>query len=132
MQIEPEKLDAAIENLDWAARLFIEHKAYRAATTLAAAAEGLLGKSLRQDARAHTQLKVRLAKVTGLPADMIGAQLNDPRNFLKHGSPSRLELEWPLNAAAEIFRAAINLRELGHPIPDSVRPVLTWLNLPDD
>jgi hypothetical protein len=40
------EVEAAIEQLDWAIRLFLDHKAYVAAIPLAAAAEKILGKAV--------------------------------------------------------------------------------------
>jgi len=44
MEFELTKIDAAVEQLDWAIRLFLDQKAYVPAITLAGAAEEILGK----------------------------------------------------------------------------------------
>ena len=44
------KIDAATEQLDWAIRLFIDHKAYVPAITLAGAAEEIIGQTLGDEA----------------------------------------------------------------------------------
>jgi hypothetical protein len=45
VEVEVSKTDAAVEQLDWAIRLFLDHQAYRSAVTLAGAAEEILGKA---------------------------------------------------------------------------------------
>ena len=50
------KIEAAVDQLDWAIRLFIDHKAYMPAITLAGAAEEILGKASSQNS-AHNIIK---------------------------------------------------------------------------
>lgn len=45
-EFELSKIDAAVEQLDWAIRLLLDHKAYIPAIGLAAAAEEILGKAV--------------------------------------------------------------------------------------
>jgi hypothetical protein len=44
MEFELSKIDAAVDQIDWAIRLFLDHQAYLPAITLAGAAEEILGK----------------------------------------------------------------------------------------
>ena len=60
MEQEISKIDAAIDQLGWATRLFLDQKAYIAAITLAVAAEEILGKVLAEPS-AHKILKEKLA-----------------------------------------------------------------------
>jgi hypothetical protein len=45
-EFEFTKIDVAVDQLDWAIRLFLDHRAYVPAITLAGAAEEILGKPL--------------------------------------------------------------------------------------
>ena len=131
MPIEPDKIDAAVEHIDWAARLFIEHSAYRAATTLAGAADELLGKSV-QGQPAFELLRDHLAAISGEDAKDIGRRLNQPRNWLKHGGLAPDKPDWAHFAATEIMRAAKNLMLHGHRLPTSVIPVMGWVQANTD
>jgi hypothetical protein len=55
MEFELSKIDAAVEQLDWAIRLFLDHQAYLPAITLAGAAEEILGQAVG-DRAAFAQL----------------------------------------------------------------------------
>jgi len=46
MEYKISKIDAAVSQLDWAIRLFLDHQAYLPAITLAGAAEEIIGKAL--------------------------------------------------------------------------------------
>ncbi len=46
MEFELSKIDAAVDQLDWAIRLFLDHKAYVPAITLAGAADEILGQAV--------------------------------------------------------------------------------------
>jgi hypothetical protein len=50
MEVELTKIDAAVDQLDWAIRLFLDHKAYVPAITLAGAAEEILGQAVGDQA----------------------------------------------------------------------------------
>ena len=52
MQFELSKIDAAVDQLDWSIRLFLDHQAYVPAITLAAAAEVRMVQCERQGGRA--------------------------------------------------------------------------------
>jgi hypothetical protein len=53
MQSELTKIDVAVDQLDWAIRLFLDHRAYVAAITLAGAAEEILGRAVGPRAVFH-------------------------------------------------------------------------------
>ena len=57
MEVEISKIDAAVDQLDWAIRLFLDHHAYVPAITLAGAAEEILGKTVGADATFETLKK---------------------------------------------------------------------------
>jgi len=84
MEFEVTKIDAAVDQLDWAIRLFLDHDAYTPAITLAGAAEELLGKTAA-DRAAFGQLKNKFALKLSLPESEISQNyLNKARNWLKH------------------------------------------------
>ena len=54
------RIDAAVDQLDWAIRLFIDHSAFAAAITLAGAAEEILGRAAASRS-AFEQLKTKFS-----------------------------------------------------------------------
>ena len=121
-------LDAARDQLDWAIRLLIDHRALISALTLAGAAEEMLGKQ-RQDGTALRQLAESLAATTGVPVrTLINEHLNGPKNWFKHGSdaPSQ-EIELQGHVVMMIVRAGINLKALGVPNTAEMTRFEVWL-----
>lgn len=57
------KIDAAVDQLDWAIRLLIDHKAYVPAITLAGAAEEIIGEAVASES-AFRKLKESLSADT--------------------------------------------------------------------
>lgn len=64
------KIDAAVHQLDWAIKLFLDNEAYIPAITLSGAAEEILGQTL-QDRAVFAQLKAKFAADTGLAESVI-------------------------------------------------------------
>ena len=54
------KIDAAVDQLDWAIKLFLDHKAYVPAITLAGAAEKIIGEAVSSES-AFQKLKESLS-----------------------------------------------------------------------
>lgn len=111
------KIDAAVDQLDWAIRLFLDHGAYVSAITLAHAAEVIIGDNLRASNAqpAHAQLASSLSEEIGVsPKDVIDF-MNEPANWLKHWGDKvdsqEMDLELETIAIGYIIRAAINLHE---------------------
>ncbi len=78
------KIDAAVDQLDWAIRLFLDHSAYVPAITLAGAAEEILGAKVGGEAMFRI-LGKSLSEASGLsPAAVSQAHLNRSKNWLKH------------------------------------------------
>lgn len=107
------KIDGAVDQLDWAIKLFLDHKAYVPAITLAGAAEEIIGQTLGPEA-AFNILKERLSLETGLaPAVVSQMHLNKAKNWLKHWQNMKdaetVEIELETEAIQYIVRAAINL-----------------------
>lgn len=113
MTYDLRKIDAAVDQLDWAIKLFLDHKAYVPAITLAGAAEEIIGQTLGPEA-AFNVLKERLSLKTGLtPAVVSQMHLNKAKNWLKHWQDMKdaetLEIELETEAIQYIARAATNL-----------------------
>jgi hypothetical protein len=107
------KIDAAADQLDWAIKLFLDHKAYVPAITLAGAAEEIIGEMLGSES-AFQVLKERLSKNVGLSAEIISqAHLNKAKNWLKHWKEMKdselIDLELEKEASQYILRAITNL-----------------------
>jgi len=84
MEFELTKIDAAVDQLDWAIRLFLDHQAYLAAITLAAAAEEILGQAVG-DRAAFRQLTTTFATRFAMPEKVVTQDhLNRAKNWLKH------------------------------------------------
>ncbi len=78
------KIAVAVDQLDWAIRLLIDHSAYIPAVALAGAAEEILGRFVGQQASFHV-LKSTLAVEHGLTeSEIADGHLNHLRNWIKH------------------------------------------------
>jgi len=82
------EVEAAIEQLDWAIRLFLDHKAYVAAIPLAAAAEKILGKAVGDRSAFEALKKILPGKYSLSEKDVIDDHLNKTKNWLKHWDSS--------------------------------------------
>jgi hypothetical protein len=137
MEFELSKIDAAVDQLDWALRLFLDHRAYVPAITLAAAAEEILGQAVG-DRAAFPQLKTKFTTTLGL-ADKVVSQehLNKARNWLKHwdqrSDNERIRLELDEEAIQYIVRALTNLATHDGSQPSEGPRFWAWLdkNRPD-
>lgn len=84
MEIELSKIDAAVEQLDWAIRLFLDHKAYVPAIALAGAAEEIIGQAI-PGRGVFELLKKKFAADFSLPEKVVSqTHLNKAKNWLKH------------------------------------------------
>ncbi|HZX47679.1 MAG TPA: hypothetical protein VFF47_00500 [Nitrospirota bacterium] len=107
------KIDAAVDQLDWAIKLFLDYKAYVSAITLAGAAEELIGGKLGNNS-AFKQLQGKLAKEYDIDSRILSqAHLNKAKNWLKHwnncGDNDRVDIEIDTEAIQYILRAISNL-----------------------
>ncbi len=134
------KLDAAVNHLDWAIRLIVDHGAYDVAITVAGAAEEVLGKAVAGKPVAK-RLNERFQEATGLSEKAIADDhLNRVRNWLKHngpGSPQTLEAELEVEAVAMVARCLVNLVALDNSLPSESARFRAWLrthmpHLPSD
>lgn len=131
-QYQISKIDAAVDQIDWAIRLFLNHQAYIPAITLAGAAEEILGETL-SDRSAFNLLKMKLSFQTGLPEKVVSqSYLNKAKNWLKHWQNLRDEetvsLELESEAIQYIVRAVANLVAHDHSIPSEAHRFFVWLS----
>jgi len=121
VEFELSKIDAAVDQLDWAIRLCLDHKAYVPAITLAGAADEILGQVVGSRA-AFGVLKKKFAADFSLSEKVVSqAHLNRAKNWLKHWDgrtgEETIRLELDEEALQYIVRALANL--VAH---DSSRP----------
>ncbi|MCI0528224.1 MAG: hypothetical protein L0Y56_12365 [Nitrospira sp.] len=107
------KIEAAVDQLDWAIKLFLDQKAYVPAITLAGAAEEIIGETLRSES-AFKILKERLSAQSSLSPKVVSQMyLNKAKNWLKHWKEMKddesIELELETEAVQYIVRAIANL-----------------------
>ena len=115
-ETELTKIGVAIDQLDWAMRLVLDHQAFVPAITLAGAAEEILGKLLGGRPTAHQQIKRSFSGGDHGVSDkeLSDEYLNKARNWFKHhADPSgdTIILELETEAVGVIVRAQINLLE---------------------
>ncbi len=107
------KIDAAVDQIDWSIRLFLDHQAYVPAITLAGAAEEIIGETL-SDQSAFSMLKERLSTQYHLSEKIVSqSHLNKAKNWLKHWKGLRdqekVSLDLETEAIQYIVRALTNL-----------------------
>jgi hypothetical protein len=132
MEFLVSKIGAAVDQLDWSIRLFLDHKAYVPAITLAGAAEEIIGVTLF-DASTFALLKKQLAEEYSLPEKVISQDyLNKAKNWLKHWQGLRdddtISLELETEAMQYIVRALANLVAHDRSLPSEGPRFLHWLS----
>lgn len=125
------KIDAAVHQLDWAIKLFLDSEAYIPAITLAGAAEEIIGQTL-QDQSVFAQLKAKFAADLGLPEKIISqVYLNKTKNWLKHWQDLRdeesIEIDLEAEAVQYLVRAITNLILHDHSMPSEGQRFFEWL-----
>ncbi len=125
------KIDAAVHQLDWAIKLFLDNEAYIPAITLSGAAEEILGQTL-QDRAVFAQLKAKFAADTGLAESVISqTYLNKTKNWLKHWQVLRDEETITIDLEAEavqyLLRAITSLILHDHSMPSEGPRFFEWL-----
>jgi len=113
MEYELTKIDAAVDQLDWAIRLFLDHMAYVPAITLAGADEEILGQAVGERA-AFLKMRTKFALELSMSEKEVSQDhLNIARNFLKHWDQKRdqekIRLDLEDEAIQFIVRALMNL-----------------------
>jgi len=132
MKYHVTKIDAAVDQLDWAIRLFLDHKAYVPAITLAGAAEEILGEAVSKDAAFHI-LKERLFEKTGIEQKIISQEhLNKVKNWLKHWKEMKdeesIEIELETEAIQYLVRAITNLVTHDNSLTSETPRFYMWLS----
>ena len=131
MKFELTKIDAAVDQLDWAIRLFLDHEGYLAAITLAGAAEEILGQAVGTRA-AFEQLKKKFATDFSMPEKIVSQDhLNRAKNWLKHwndcADDEKITLELDEEAIQYIARALANLAAHDGSMPSEGPRFARWL-----
>ena len=132
MRYQVTKLDAAVDQLDWAIRLFLDHQAYVPAITLAGAAEEITGEAVSSEA-AFRILKKRLFEKTGIEEKVISQEhLNKTKNWLKHwkemNDEDSLEIELETEAIQYLLRAITNLITHDNSLTSETPRFFKWIN----
>jgi hypothetical protein len=137
MEYVVSEIGAAVDQLDWSIRLFLDYRAYVPAITLAGAAEEVLGAPLPEES-ALSLLKATLHKQSGiLPRKISDGQLNRAKNWLKHGPQGphdeAVYFELEEEALQLIVRAVVNLINHDNSVPSEAPRFFEWLykNRPD-
>jgi hypothetical protein len=132
MEYEVSKIEAAIDQLDWSIRLFLDYQAYIPAITLAGAAEEVIGGALSETS-ALTVLKRELSAEHGLSGKVVSQlHLNKTKNWLKHWDGLRdnetVWIELETEAVQYIVRALANLVQHDRSLPSEGPRFIAWLN----
>jgi hypothetical protein len=125
------KNEAAVSQLDWAIRLFLDFEAFVPAITLAGAAEDLLGGPLEGDA-IFPILRGRLADEFSMsPATVSQDHLNNVRNWLKHWDkePKTAEFELRTEALQLLVRATSNFLENALLPSEEIDRFIEWVKI---
>jgi len=126
-----EKVNAAVDQLDWAIKLFLDHKAYIPAITLAGAAEEILGEAVSSES-AFRKLKDSLSVEHEIPGYVLSQEyLNKAKNWLKHWNEIKdgeyLDIELETQAIQYIVRAVTNLVTLDNSLSSETPRFFDWL-----
>ena len=112
MKYEVGKIGAAVDQLDWAIKFFLDHKAYVPAITLAGAAEEIIGETLRPESAFKILMERLSAKSSLSPSVVSQMYLNKAKNWLKHWKEMKdegtIEIELETEAIQYIVRAITN------------------------
>ena len=107
------KIDAAIDQLNWAIKLFLDPKAHVPAITLAGAAGEIIGEAVSPES-AFRKLKESLSTKYGIPGPVLSQEyLNKAKNWMKHwkemSDEEYIDIELETQAIQYIVRAITNL-----------------------
>ncbi len=132
MEFAVSKIDAAVDQLDCAIRLFLDDKSYVPAITLAGAAEEVLGRAVGRRA-AFKALKKKFAADLSLPEKVVSqAHLNKAKNWLKHWEDradcEKIRLQLEEEALQYILRALTNLVAHDKSLPSEGPRFWDWMS----
>lgn len=131
MKFTISKIDAAVEQMNWAIKLFLDHRAYVPAIKLAGAAEEIVGEVLGGES-VFSQLKEKFCAEHNLPEKVVSqAYLNRTKNWLKHWKDlkddERTDIELEAEAIQYIVRALTNLVIHDRSLPREGARFFEWL-----
>lgn len=131
MKYQVSKIDAAVDQLDWSIKLFLDHQAYVPAITLAGAAEEILGEAVTMDS-AFELLKSLMSEESELPEKIVSQEhLNKVKNWLKHWKDMKdeesIEIELETEAIQYLLRAITNLVSHDRSLTSETPRFLEWL-----
>ena len=132
MKFTVTKIDAAVEQMDWAIKLLLDNQAYIPAITLAGAAEEIIGETLGERS-VFSQLKAKFCAEHNLPERYISqTYLNRAKNWLKHWKgmkdEEQTEIELEEEAVQYIVRALTNLVLHDRSLPSEGPRFFEWLS----
>lgn len=125
------KIGAAVDQIDWSIRLFLDYQAYVPAITLAGAAEEIIGETLGNQS-AFSILKDELSTDYNLPGKIVSqSHLNKAKNWLKHwkelGDDETVSLDLESEAIQYIARSLANLVAHDRLFPSEAPRFFEWL-----
>jgi hypothetical protein len=128
---ELSKIEAAVDQLDWAIRLFLDHQAFVPAITLAGAAEEIIGQAVGQR-RASDALKKHLASELSITEkEASDDHVNFAKIWLKHwgnrGETEKARIYLVDEAIQYIVRALTNLSNYDCSVPSEGRRFRLWM-----
>lgn len=126
------KIDAAVDQLDWAIKLFLDYKAYVPSITLAGAAEEILGEAVASES-AFRKLMDSLSTEYKIPPSILSQEyLNKTKNWLKHWKDMKdaeyMDVELETVAIQYIVRAITNLITHDKTLTSETPRFLNWLH----
>ncbi len=134
MEIKISKIDAALNQLDWAIKLFLDHQAFIPAITLAGAAEEIIGEVVfnKTGSSSFHILKNKLSKETGLEPKIISQEyLNKTKNWMKHWKDLKdnehEEFDLEINAIQYLIRAIDHLNCFDRSCSSETPRFIKWL-----
>jgi hypothetical protein len=131
MNYRVKKIDAAVDQLDWAIKLFLDHKAYIPAITLAGAAEEIIGEAVSSES-ALQKLKALLSTKYAISRGVLSPEyLNKAKNWLKHWKEMKdneyIDMELETEAIQYIARAITNLDTYDKRSTSETQRFFAWL-----
>jgi hypothetical protein len=122
------KIDAAVEQLDWAIRLFLDHQAYVPAITLGGAAHGLLHEMLGSESPFSRAVDTLTAK-DGVKNPW--KRLRESVNWLKHwqaGREETLSRQWAVDAFTHIITGIVSVTAYDSSCSSLTEEMLRFIN----
>jgi hypothetical protein len=125
------KIEVAVDQLDWAIKLFLDYKAYVPAITLSGAAEEILGEAVSSES-AFRRLKESLSAEYGISKSILSQEyLNKVKNWMKHWKNMTdveyIDIELETESIQYIVRAVMNLATYDSTATSETPRFFSWL-----